>query len=148
MSNVAIVLLRKRQKSLQMLMVRQKNRDPNCKKCNNDNCIDHLEYSNPAGKIEENETVKTAAEREFKQETLVDLPDLNMEKTKIYQDRDTRIIISFVDIDIPEMIVDSDEIYSTEWVDLDNIPKLRMREIFEKLYWLYEPIWKSIANKN
>jgi ADP-ribose pyrophosphatase YjhB (NUDIX family) len=145
MSNVAIVLLRKHENRIQMLMVKQKNRDPACDNCNHDTCDVHIEYTNPAGKIEENETVREAAKREFKQETSVDLPELDMSKTEMYQERDTRIIISTGDFEIPEMNVNSDEIHSTEWVDLNKIPTLKMREIFARLHRTYEPIWRKIA---
>lgn len=148
MSNIAIILLRNFNDNIEMFMVAQKHYCYDCLHCHNRNCSEHIEYTNPAGKIHKDESNKDAAKREFWEETGQYLPDISIENMKVYEECDTIIIISVLnETNLEFKKVDSDEIDSVKWVNLNDIPKLKLRSIFHKLYHNYVDIWKSIASK-
>lgn len=141
MGNVAIVVLSHFDDKLKMLMVEQRTNNPNCSKCLIKKCSAHIKYTVPAGKIEINEDLKTATLREFRQETGHDFPEY--ESIRHFYECDTIITIVYTKQHIKEEFVNTDEIKSSKWVDIDDIKKLRTRNIFSKLYTKYFPIWDS-----
>lgn len=146
MSNIAIVLLRM-SPDLEMFMVVQKHYSYDCPDCKNNSCNKHLEYTNPAGNILKGENNKDAAIREFLEETGQQLPEIDMSNMKIFEECDTIIIVSLLkETTLVSKKVDSDEIDSVEWVKLVDIPKLKLRDIFKRLYSSYITIWESMGN--
>lgn len=145
MGNVAIVILSHINGKLKMLMVEQRTNDPECAKCTNKTCNVHIKYTMPAGKIENNETLKEAAIREFRQETKHELP--SYETIHHYYECDTIISILYTTDIITEECVDTDEIYHSKWVSIDDISNLKTRSIFSKLYTKYYPIWDTYRDK-
>jgi 8-oxo-dGTP pyrophosphatase MutT (NUDIX family) len=111
-------------------------------------CDDHIEYTNPAGKINRGENNKDAAQREFLEETGQHLPEIDLSEMKIYEDCDTIIVIAMLkDTDLVSKKINSDEIDSVKWINLEDIPHIKLRSIFSKLYNNYVHIWKDIASK-
>jgi ADP-ribose pyrophosphatase YjhB (NUDIX family) len=144
MSNIAIILLRNNDEP-EMFMVAQKHYSYDCDDCKKNSCNEHIEYTNPAGKIQKDESNKDAAMREFLEETGQSLPDININDMKVYEECDTVIIISVLkDTNLISKNIDSEEIKSVRWVKLRDIPNLKLREIFRKLYGNYIHIWKSM----
>jgi len=146
MSNVAIVLLKVVNNNIQMFMVMNKQYDKSCADCRSHICTTHLLYGNPAGELEKNETFQDAAIREFLEETDCVLPQLNTKHTRIYKEHDTIIIMSVLtDVDIPEKIVNNDEIAFTQWVDIDEVMKLPLLKICKKMFPKYRSEWINLV---
>ena len=71
-----------------------------------------------------------------------------MNDIKIYEECDTVIVIGIVHNDtLISKTIDSDEIASTRWVNLSEIPTLHLRDIFRKLYGTYISVWEEMATK-
>jgi len=149
MSNIAIILLRRNTLShseLEMFMIAQKHYEYNCDNCKQNNCMEHIEYTNPAGKILAGESNKDAAKREFLEETGQSLPELDINNIKVYEECDTVIIIALTnDMTLKSQKINNDEVESVNWIRLSDIPKLKQRNIFKKLYNNYISIWKSMT---
>lgn len=147
MSNIAIILLRKGDDGVEMFMVGQKHYSYDCIDCR-DHCDKHIEYTNPAGKINKGESTKDAAKREFLEETGQHLPEINIDNMKVYEECDTIIVIAMLkETSLVAKKINSDEIDSVKWMNLNDIPKLKLRSIFNKLYENYVDIWRTIASK-